>query len=75
MSIKTNMATYQPTQFTTGSLLDNPYVVDIVQSSNSIQNASGVDIQITLTTIQQTLVSLQEQISALDARITAIEGS
>jgi hypothetical protein len=69
------MATYQPTQFTTGSLLDNPYVVDIVQSSNSIQSASGVDIQITLTSIQQTLISLQDQITALDTRLRLLEGS
>jgi hypothetical protein len=69
------MATYQPAQFTTGSLLDNPYVVDIVQSSNSIQNASGTDIQSTLTAIQQTLIVLQDQITALDARIRLLEGS
>ncbi len=69
------MATYQPTQFTTGSLLDNPYVVDIVQSSNSIQNASGTDIQSTLIAIQQTLTALQNQVNALDARIRVLEGS
>jgi hypothetical protein len=65
-------------QLTTGSLLSNPYVIDIIQSSNSIQNVSGTsgaDVTATLTALQDQITALQGQVVALESRVAALEGA
>ena len=62
-------------QLTTGSLLDNPYVIDIIQSSNSIQSASGTNsLESTIITLQEQIAALQAQVAALQARVSALDG-